>query len=700
MGGCVISMLSSVNSFQAGPNDDIAKVRSYGLQSVETGVASGAPESRIRRSPSMKDVTLEAMYAQFYGGDVKSLAEMLKTKVDKFGNNRRAMAYRPIDRMEKSEIEENGKKKMWEFIYLKPTEYLTYTQMWEKMVNFGKGLRELGFAAGSRVGLYEETRYEWMASLYGLWTQSMTGVTVYSNLGEDALEYAINEAEVHVMVCNGKAVKNVIRVCRAANIPVPAFIYTDSLPADSDFGGATVISWADVVAKGAASKFAPQLPSNADDLALIMYTSGTTGDPKGVVLSHGNVVACVKGFTRRIEVFLGGLEPADDESYVAYLPLAHILEFAAENVFLMRGSTVGYGNPRTLTNTSARPHGDLQEFRPSLLAGVPRIFDTIKKAVEGKLPEGFKRRLFDRAYQERKEALAKGLDTPFWDKKVFAMPRELLGGKVRAIISGGAPMSAKTQEFLMVVFGCSVGQGYGLTETCAATTVQRYWDTQTENIGGLLSVCEVKLRDVEDWKHTDPNPRGEVCIRGPVVTKGYYKQPEKTAEAFSADGWFYTGDVGQVQPDGTMKIVGRVKALAKNAFGEYVALDALESVYVLNELAMPNGVCVLVDSQKAYICALVLTDELKATTFAKKNGIEGTWPALLSNPEFHKKAAESLAATAKGAGKKPFELVKYVRVLSDEWTPENGVLTAAQKLKRRVVDIKYADLIKELFAPE
>ncbi|CUE62532.1 long chain fatty acid CoA ligase, putative, partial [Bodo saltans] len=333
---------------------------------------------------------------------------------------------------------------------------------------------------------------------------------------------------------------------------------------------------------------------------------------KGVVISHGNTVACIKGFSRRLACFLEEDVP-EDESYVAFLPLAHILEFAAENVFLMRGSMVGYGNPRTLTNTSARPHGDLQEFKPHILAGVPRIFDTIKKAVEGKLPEGFKRRLFDRAYEERKEAIAKGLDTPFWDNKVFAMPRQLLGGKVRGILSGGAPMSAKTQEFLMVVFGCSVGQGYGLTETCAVTTIQRYWDTQLENIGGLVSACEVKLRDVEDWKHTDPKPRGEICIRGPTVTKGYYKQPEKTAEAFSADGWFSTGDVGEVQPDGTMKIVGRVKALAKNAFGEYVALDSLESVYVLNDLALPNGVCILVDSQKAYICALVLTDEGKAT---------------------------------------------------------------------------------------
>eukprot|EP00331_Platyophrya_macrostoma_P031702 CAMPEP_0176458210 /NCGR_PEP_ID=MMETSP0127-20121128/32448_1 /TAXON_ID=938130 /ORGANISM="Platyophrya macrostoma, Strain WH" /LENGTH=700 /DNA_ID=CAMNT_0017848717 /DNA_START=94 /DNA_END=2196 /DNA_ORIENTATION=- len=700
MGGCVISIMSSVNSYQSSPNPHIAKIRSAGVQSVEIGEVSSLPEGRIRRSNSMKDVTLEAMYDKFYGGDgMKSLVDLLKTRVDKF-QDRRAIAYRPIDRLEKTEIEEGGKKKPWELIHLRPTEYMSYNQMWQKMTHFGLGLRELGFDSGSRVGLYEETRYEWLISIYGLWTQSMTGVTVYSNLGEDALEYAIEEAEVHVMVCNGKTVKNVIRVCEKAKVAVPTLIYLDALPADLDTKGYTVVSWHDVVARGAASKLAVNLPKTPDETAVIMYTSGTTGDPKGVVIAHGSVVACVKGYNRRLEHYLGGAEPEDEESYVAYLPLAHILEFAAEQVFLLRGSMVGFGSPRTLTNTSARPHGDLEEFKPSLLVGVPRIFDTIKKAVEAKLPDGFKRRVFQRAFNERLDAIHKGQETPYWNSRVFATPRQLLGGRVRAILSGGGPMSAKTQEFLMVVFGCSVGQGYGLTETCAACSIQGYWDTKTESIGGLVSTCEVKLRDVEDWKHTDPKPRGEIMIRGPIVAKGYYKQPQLTTDAFSADGWFATGDVGQVEPDGSLKIVGRVKALAKNAFGEYVALDALEAIYVLNHLALPNGVCVLVDSQKAYICALVLTDESKAMAFAKQHNIAGTWPEILKSAEFQKKAAESMAATAKAAGKKPFEMVKYVRVLNEEWTPENGVLTAAMKLKRRVIDVKYADLIKELFLPE
>lgn len=247
-----------------------------------------------------------------------------------------------------------------------------------------------------------------------------------------------------------------------------------------------------------------------------------------------------------------------------------------------------------------------------------------------------------------------------------------------------------------MVSGASVVQGYGLTENCAITVTQLPWSTDFDIVGSLFGGAEIKLRDVEDWKHTDPEPRGEILMRGPTKTQGYFKQPEKTAEAFQ-DGWFATGDVGQILQDGQLKIIGRTKALAKTSYGEYVALDALEAVYVLDDLCLPNGVCVLVQSQKAYICALVLTDEAKAMQFAKKHSLKGTWPDILENEEFHQKAAESLAATAKKYGKKPFECVKKVRVLNDEWTPENGVLTAAQKLKRRVVDVKYADLIAKLF---
>eukprot|EP00672_Neobodo_designis_P011747 CAMPEP_0174877808 /NCGR_PEP_ID=MMETSP1114-20130205/82441_1 /TAXON_ID=312471 /ORGANISM="Neobodo designis, Strain CCAP 1951/1" /LENGTH=1031 /DNA_ID=CAMNT_0016113195 /DNA_START=69 /DNA_END=3164 /DNA_ORIENTATION=+ len=1027
MGGCAISCMSMVDYAQQSENEMIKAIRELGPQSIEIGTNDGKPESRIRRSPSMQALSQADIFKKFYGGEHGSMAIALEEMCKKLGSAR-AMSYRPIEKTAKEELTENGKTKMWEYIYLKPTQHLTYQQMWQKMMAFGEGLSEtVGLPAGARVGLYEDTRYEWMVSCYGIWSRKMVGVTVYANLGDDALVYAIKEAELPAMMLNGKLVGNLIKLCKKAGIAVPKLIVTDAVPADVDTEGAQIWSFDELCAKHAQARtpelpanpkelalimytsgttgapkgvmmshgniyatvfglrrrldqvlgdvnydaseeeqesylgvlplahilefaaenillmrggrigygtprtltdtsarphgdlkefrpifFAgvprifdtikkavegklpakgefrrrvfdrayeerkaalakgfesfdelcakhaqartPELPANPKELALIMYTSGTTGDPKGVMMTHGNVYAAVFGLRRRLDDILGlpdyNVKPEDQDTHLAYLPLAHILEFCAENILLMRGATLGYGTPRTLTDTSAKPHGDLKEFRPTFFVGVPRIFDTIKKAVEGKLPAKgeFRRRVFDRAYEERKAALAKGFDTPYWNERVFANPRallggrcrllvsggapmssetyeflsvvfccavsqgyaltetcaggsiqrfydlqkenvggllsvcevklrdvdpwkhtdqphprgevlirgrayeerkaalakgfdtpywndrvfanprELLGGRCRLIVSGGAPMSSDTYEFLSVVFCCAVSQGYGLTETCAATSIQRFYDLQKENVGGLLSVCEVKLRDVDPWKHTDqphprgevligllsvcevklrdvdpwkhtdqPHPRGEVLIRGPTVAQGYYKQPEKTKEAFLDDGWFATGDVGMFAADGTLKIIGRTKALAKNSHGEYIAMESLESLLVQNDLAMPNGVCILVDSHEAFICALVLTDEAKAMKFAQANNISGSWPDVLEQKDFRKAAVASLQATAKAAGRKPFEMVKNVAVLSDEWTPENGILTAASKLRRSEVDKKYKDIIAKLF---
>ena len=692
MGGCVVSCMSAANSSKQVENRHITafKQRPNLSKAVRDGDAN---ESSIIRTTSSADLSLDAVHDMQPAPGYKTIITALKDIVEEAGD-RNAMAYRPWDHIEKTEIEDGGKKKPWELIHLKETQYISFKELWKRITSFGSGLAALGLRAGSRIGIFEDTRPEWLTTLYGMWTQGLIGVTLYANLGEDALEYAIKESALPAIVCNGKNVKNVLRITKKAGIPTPIIIFLDAIPAGTDLGGVACYDWKAVMNLG---KDAPEpvLPDDPDATALIMYTSGTTGDPKGVVFSHENCICAVRIQTVRLEEFIN----YEDANYVCYLPLAHIYEFASENCFLLRKSTLCFGHPRTLTDAAARPHGDLAEYKPLLLTAVPRVFDTIRKAVLAKLPlEGtLKRRVFDRAYHERKLALQKGYETPYWNEKVFAGPKALLGGRCKELISGGAPLSASTHEFMSIVFGCGVSQGYGLTETCSICTLQRFYDLKTDNIGGLFPMVEVKLRDVEGWKHTNPQPQGEICVRGPIVAKGYYNQPAKTKEAFSADGWFFTGDVAELEPNGSLRLIGRTKALAKNALGEYIALEALEAVYTQNELAIPNGVCVLVNPHKAYIAALVLTDEKKAMKFAAANHIQGSWPSILETARFQEKAAVSLAETAQGAGRQPFERVKTVRILNEEWTPENDVLTAAMKLKRRVIDQKYSDIIGQLF---
>ncbi|CCD19291.1 fatty acyl CoA syntetase 1, putative [Trypanosoma vivax Y486] len=268
---------------------------------------------------------------------------------------------------------------------------------------------------------------------------------------------------------------------------------------------------------------------------------------------------------------------------------------------------------------------------------------------------------------------------------------------MRLVLSGGAPISKATQDFVNVVF-TRIIQGWGLTETVCVGGVQLLGDMETGAVGQLAITEELRLLDVDGYKHTDtPEPRGEILLRGPFLFKGYYKQEKLTQEALDADGWFHTGDVGSIGPNGSLRIIGRVKALAKNVLGEYIALEALESMYAHNSLSMPNGVCVIVNPDKPYICALVLTDESKAMAFAKEHQLKGSYPGILEDPAFQEKATQSFQETAHAAGKRKFECVHCVRVLSDEWTPENGVLTAASKLKRRVIEQRYATIIKEMF---
>ena len=203
MGGCVVSCMSAVNSTKQVENKHIQAVQAMKAVSVQIGTESSPTESRIYRAPSMADLSDAEMKAQFYGGEYGTLMHAMENAVAKH-SARRAMAYRPWDHIEKTEIEDGGKKKPWELIHLKETQYITYKDMWERMMAFGNGLAKLGLQAGGFLGIYEETRWEWIVTLYGAWSQGLTGVTVYSNLGEDALRYAIKESDLPAMVLNGK----------------------------------------------------------------------------------------------------------------------------------------------------------------------------------------------------------------------------------------------------------------------------------------------------------------------------------------------------------------------------------------------------------------------------------------------------------------------------------------------------------------
>ncbi|EAN76500.1 fatty acyl CoA syntetase 1 [Trypanosoma brucei brucei TREU927] len=697
--GMYVTKLLSLWSHWFEVDDEVIIARQkFGPLAHICGPAEGENCSPVYRSIGVTDEEQARITREWYYGEhfLKQLEQTCTSRRDTL-----AVAYRTINKVEKEWREDhNGKRREWQVTHLNDPVYMTYGELWENSVAFGKGLREYGAKEGDRVAIYEDTRWEWLASAIGVWTQLMVTVTVYANLCREGLMHALKETECAAIICNGQNIKDLITLLKEVNLTNTTLVYLDSLPDGLNDEGMRLIPWKQVLETGMKSNLGYTIPGNCDTTALIMYTSGTVAAPKGVMHTFGSLTASKNGLADRFLECIGPKE--EGETYVSYLPLAHILEFIADVVMLSRGTLVCFGSPRTLTDDTARPRGDLKEFKPVFIVGVPRIFETIRKVVESRLPPvgSFKRTLFDTAYADRLRALKEGKDTPFWNEKVFKVPRDMFGGRLRGVVCGGAPLADRTQEFMRVVFGLPLGQGYGLTETCCNGSIQRLGELYP-SVGQLLKGVEGRLLDTDEYKHTDkPFPRGELCLRGSFMFKGYYKQEAMSKEVLIPGGWFRTGDVVEIGEDNALRVIGRVKALVKNLLGEYIQLEYLEVIYSQHPLSAPNGVCILVNQRRAYICALVITDEERAKKFAQENGIGGTWPEILKDPTFHQRAAKSLSNFGASIGRKPFELLRQVRVIADEWTAKNGMLTVSMKIRRNKVEERYGDVIEQLFKYE
>jgi len=434
-------------------------------------------------------------------------------------------------------------------------------------------------------------------------------------------------------------------------------------------------------------------PPKYEDIACIMYTSGTTGAPKGVVITHSNLVATVGS----IYTLLGRWLQQED-SFLAFLPLAHILEYVVELGLFYVGMTLGYGRIKTLTDASVRNClGDLRAFRPTIMVGVPAVWETIRKGIVGKVNQGssIKKNIFNGAMSAKKFATANHVPllAGLTDSVVFNQVKQQTGGRLRLTLSGGAPLSKETQEFLTMSL-VTILTGYGLTESCGMSTILPPDFMQYGPVGVPVPSMEIKLVDVEEAGYTVNNtpPQGEIWIRGNSLCKGYYKRPDLNAEAFTEDGWFKTGDVGQWEKDGTMSIIDRKKNLVKLSGGEYIALERLESIYKSCNLV--NNICVYADPDASKPMAIIHPHESNLRHAANT---EVSLPELCQDKKIIEMVLKDLNAVGKKAGLKGMETLQAVVLTPDEWTPENGLVTAAQKLQRRKISDRYMDDIQRVY---
>lgn len=597
----------------------------------------------------------------------------------------------------------------------------TYAEVRTDSAQFGAALAHAGVQAAPttttltkttrncRVAIFENTCAEWMIACLGAFTQSVTVVTVYATLGAEAVAEAVDDNLVSVLVCNRSNVAKLL----AMQHKMPTLthiVYTNDIVAPAEAAtpvtaaaeGVTVVSFAAFVASGDVAQH-PVVPPTPDTTAVIMYTSGSTGKPKGVVISHAQCIASVAALEQEFPI-----GDADSESYVGYLPLAHIMELMAEFCSICMGIPIGYADPKTLSAKGAYPNGALEVFQPTRFVAVPKIWDTIKKGVLAKvaLSPPVAQLLVHTAIEWRTFAMKLGLDTPFFNALVFKKLKAGVGGNLTLAISGGGPLNGEVQEFCRTCFCPTMIQGYGLTETCGGLSLQAQDDLSPGVAGVPIASVEVKLESTPDigdkagqsYLKTDRFDvegnavfgRGEILVRGNNVAAGYYMKEEATQEVFGNGedgGWFHTGDIGQFMADGSLRIVDRKKNLVKLKGGEYIALEQMEMIYGNSNYvdAINGGICCYGDGDMDRPIALLQLNEVVTMDWAKVNGVAGDYAAVQSNDTFLQVVLEDMKREHAKSDLSRLEKLVGVVFCKETWTPENGCLTAANKLQRRMV---------------
>uniref|UniRef100_A0A8C1N4G1 long-chain-fatty-acid--CoA ligase n=1 Tax=Cyprinus carpio TaxID=7962 RepID=A0A8C1N4G1_CYPCA len=619
---------------------------------------------------------------------------------------------------EEDETSEDGR--VFKKVILGEYRWMSYDQVYKEVRAFGSGLVALGQKPLKNIAIFCETRAEWIIAAQACFMYNFPLVTLYSTLGGPAIAHGLNEAEVSHIITSKELLETKLK---SILLEVPRLqhiiIVDDKLKSGSEYPqGISVHSMAAVTRLGAHPENGTSVrPPCAADVAVIMYTSGSTGVPKGVMISHSNIIAGITGMAERIPSL------GEDDTYIGYLPLAHVLELSAEMVCLAHGCRIGYSSPQTLTNQSTKikkgSKGDISVLRPTLMAAVPvrlnlslsvslwafgEIMDRIYKNLMLKVEEMsvFQRTLFLLAYNYKMEQLAMGYSTPLCDKLVFQKVRALLGGRLRVLLSGGAPLSAVTQRFMNICFCCPVGQGYGLTETCGAGTISQLWDYSTGRVGAPLVCCEIQLKDwIEGgYRSTDrPCPRGEILVGGPNVTMGYYKNKQKNSEDFFMDEkgqrWFCTGDIGEFHGDGCLKIIDRKKDLVKLQAGEYVSLGKVEAV--LKNCPLVDNICAYANSDESYVIGFVVPNQKQLLALAERKRVRGLWEELCNNPVIEEEVLRVITETALTAQLERFEIPWKIRLSVEPWTPENGLVTDAFKLKRKELKSHYQNDIERMY---
>jgi len=564
---------------------------------------------------------------------------------------------------------------------------ISHRETLERVKAISLGLRELGIKPGDKVAIISENRPEWALTDYACLCARAADVPIYPTLTAKQTEYILRDSESVAAFCSTKAQVDKVLEVRGE---LPGLKYIITFDADGAAGqsGGGIMALAAVEAKGRAvvsqhPKWKEEaLTIGPDDLATLIYTSGTTGDPKGVMLSHHNLWSNVQAVLQMIPI--GG-----GDECLSMLPLSHSYERMVDYTLFQAGVIINYAE--SFDTVAA----NLQEVKPTVVLSVPRLYEKVyARVLENALSgSAIKRTIFlwaKRTGEQWATLSLAGLPIPgglsfkkkIADRLVFAKLQARTGGRIRFFVSGAAPLSADIAKFFYSA-GLPVIEGYGLTETSPVLTLNPLDRIKLGTVGRAIPGVELKIAS-----------DGEILARGPNIMQGYYKQPEATRETVDQDGWLHTGDIGELDTDGYLKITDRKKELLKTAGGKYIAPQPIEMVVKRNKF-VANAM--LYGDRRKFAIILIVPNFDNLERWAQERSLTyGSRAALIELADVQAKVEREVMSMLSHLAK--FETPKKVVLLEKDFTIESGELTPTLKVKRRVVEKNYKNKIDAAYA--
>ncbi len=553
---------------------------------------------------------------------------------------------------------------------------------------FAAGLHDLGVKRGDRVAILAENRPEWAMADFAILAAGAVTVPVYPTLLGWQIEYILNDAGVVAVVCSTQEQLDKVQEIRS-HVPTLHNVIVCDPPPSLPPG---VLTFKDVVERGKKWESAngrnwfdeSRAASKPDDLATLVYTSGTTGNPKGAMLTHGNITSNVVTVRDIVPIGAGNIA-------LSILPLSHILERMVDYLYFYKGGTIAYAEN---VNKVA---DNLQEVKPHYFAAVPRLFEKMRMRVMDNVAAAppARQKIFHWALKVAQERLPYRVDrkpmplglkvkSAIADKLVFSKILARLGGNVQYVVSGGAPLSAELAAFFIGA-GVEILEGYGLTETSPVIAVNRPDKRRVGSVGPVISGIEVKIA-----------PDGEILTRGPHVMKGYWNNPEATAQSIDAEGWFHTGDIGEIDGDGFLKITDRKKDIIINAYGKNIAPQPLEALLKSSPYV---GTPVLIGDRRKYLAALIVPNFEKLERDAQALGVDiRSRETMVSDDRVKKLIQDEIDRFNQNLDRQ--EKIRRFALLPRDFTIEEDEITPSLKVKRKVIDKKYKNVIDQLYADE